>query len=91
MVLDSNDDHVKSEAFKVLNDYLCDRTTLGGTRITEADKIMFESIFKSYATLSYAEKETFLNLSRWISYLQSDDEIIANRSRIQFSRNRLYN
>ena len=90
MGLNANDETAKVEAFKIINEFLSDRTTLGGNRITEADRDMFEAIFKSYSTLTYADKEAFLNVSRWISFLQSDEEILGSRSKILFSRSRLY-
>merc|ERR1711983_13882 len=71
MGLNANDETAKVEAFKIINEFLSDRTTLGGNRITEADRDMFEAIFKSYSTLTYADKEAFLNVSRWICFLQN--------------------
>ena len=90
MGIKAEDDQPKHEALKVINQALSDRTTLGGTRITEADKLMFELLFKTYTSLTYAEKENYIHLSRWFSYLQTIHEFIGNREKIVFSRNRLY-
>jgi glutathione S-transferase len=90
MGIKAEDDQPKHEALKVINQALSDRTTLGGTRITEADKLMFGLLFKTYTSLTYAEKEFYIHLSRWFSYLQTINEFIGNREKIVFSRNRLY-
>merc|ERR1712241_113517 len=90
MGLKVDDEQPKDEALKVINQALADRTTLGGTRITEADKMMFGILYNTYTLLTYAEKENYIHLSRWFSNLQSNKELIANRPKIIFSRNRLY-
>lgn len=80
----------KVEGLKVMDQYLHDRTTLGGTRITEADKMMFDSIFATYKGMTFAEKERFLHVSRWFAFLQAQDEVRGNRPKLLFSKNRLY-
>ena len=90
MGLKADDDQPKHDALKVINQVLSDRTTLGGTRTTDADKMMFELLYNAYKTLTYAEKENYIHLSRWFCYLQTTDDIIGKRPRIIFSRNRLY-
>ena len=90
MGIKAEDDQPKHEALKVINQALSDRTTLGGSRLTEADKLMFGLLHKTFTSLNYAEKETYIHLSRWFSYLQNHSEIVGNRERIIFSRNRLY-
>ena len=88
MGLKADDDQPKHDALKIINQVLSDRTTLGGTRTTDADKMMFELLYNTYKTLTYAEKETYIHLSRFMCYMQNDN--IGRRPKIIFSRNRLY-
>ena len=90
MGLKVDDEQPKYEALKVINQALADRTTLGGTRITEADKMMFGVLYNPYTSLTYAEKENYIHLSRWFAHLQNNKEFIGNRPKINFSRSRLY-
>ena len=85
-----DDEQPRHEALTVINKALADRTTLGGTRITEADKMMFGILYNTYTLLTYAEKENYIHLSRWFAHLQTINEFIGNRPKIIFSRNRLY-
>lgn len=90
MGLAADDSQLKVDALKVLNQYLADRTTLGGTKLTENDKAMFKILYQQYASMTYAEKEQFINVSRWIAFLQNEPEILDGRSKIPFSRIQLY-
>lgn len=90
MGLCADESQPKIEALKVLNEYLVDRTTLGGTKVTEADKLIFDSLHSSYSTLTFSEKEAYIHLSRWFAYLQDLDEVSQNRQKIVFSRTQLY-
>ena len=91
MGLNSKDSQPKHEALKVVNQYLADRTTLAGSRVSEADKMMFDVLYNTYSSLTYADKETYIHLSRWFAFLQSIEEISQNRPKVLFSRNLLYN
>ena len=94
MGLDSNDLNVayKTDALKVVNQYLEDRTTLsaGGSRLTESDRVMFHCLHTTYQNMTYAEKEKYINLSRWVSYVQCQPDIRGTRNKLNFSRNLLY-
>lgn len=90
MGLAADDSQPKVDALKVLNQYLADRTTLGGTKLTADDKAMFNVLYQQYASMTYAEKEQFINVSRWIAFLQNHPEVLDGRSKITFSRIQLY-
>ena len=91
MGLDPQDEHANIDVFRKMNVFLEDRTTLAGTKISQADTMMFECLYKSLATLTYAEKEKFIHLSRWFSYLQSLSDVSSgSRPRIPFSKVQLY-
>ena len=91
MGLDPQDEHANIDVFRKMNVFLEDRTTLAGTKISQADTMMFECLYKSLATLTYAEKEKFIHLSRWFSYLQSLSDVTSgSRPRIPFSKVQLY-
>lgn len=92
MGLDSNelDEKTLNEALKIVNQYLCDRTTLSGSHVTESDKLIFNSLYGQVQSMTYSEKEKYLNLSRWFSYVQTVSEVRGNRPKISFSRNMLY-
>ena len=90
MGLDEKDDKVNHEALKVLNLFLSDRTTLGGTKITEADKLVFDCLYQSVSSLTFAEKEHYVHFSRWFDYLQNQSDCLGSKDKICFSKMTLY-
>ena len=90
MGLDLREEKVNHEALKVVNQFLADRTTLGGTHITEADKLLFNWLYQSVASLTLAEKENCVHLSRYFDYLQNQRDFLGSREKISFSKIPLY-
>ena len=90
MGLDLREEKVNHEALKVVNQFLADRTTLGGTHITEADKLLFNWLYQSVASLTLAEKENYVHLSRYFDYLQNQRDFLGSREKISFSKIPLY-
>ena len=90
MGLDLREEKVNHEALKVVNQFLADRTTLGGTHITEADKLLFNWLYQSVASLTLSEKENYVHLSRYFDYLQNQRDFLENREKISFSKVPLY-
>ncbi|XP_070490664.1 eukaryotic translation elongation factor 1 epsilon-1 [Chironomus tepperi] len=68
-----------------LNSYLESRSYLIGQRISLADLVVFYSLNNIMLQLSPLEKESYLNLSRWYSYIQSIETIRQNTKEVNFS------
>ena len=64
--------------------------SFSGSHVTESDKLIFNSLHGQVQSMTYSEKEKYLNLSRWFSYVQTFSEVRGNRPKISFSRNMLY-
>ena len=90
MGLDGREEKANHEALKVLNHFLADRTTLGGTHITEADKLIFDCLYPSVSSLTFAEKENYVHLSRYFAYIQNLSDYLGCREKICFSKMTLY-
>ncbi|XP_055324955.1 eukaryotic translation elongation factor 1 epsilon-1 [Sitodiplosis mosellana] len=58
-----------------LNDYLLTRSYLVGQSLTLADVVVFYSLSAIMRTLSPANKEKYLNVSRWFEHIQKIGEI----------------
>ena len=90
MGLDGREEKANHEALKVVNHFLSDRTTLGGTHISQADKLVFDCLYQSMSSLSFAEKENYVHLSRYFLYLQNLSDFLGGREKICFSKMTLY-
>jgi glutathione S-transferase len=93
MALDPKDSAMsssKTEALKVMNQFLQDRTTLSGTRQTGSDILMFDLLHNTMAVMTFADKEKYLNVSRWFDYLQTLDKVRQDKCPVIFSHNQLY-
>lgn len=68
-----------------LNEFLETRSYLIGQQISLADLAVFYALNDIMLQLSHFEKESYLNLSRWYSTLQSDDIIRQGTTEINFA------
>ncbi|XP_039277178.1 eukaryotic translation elongation factor 1 epsilon-1 isoform X2 [Nilaparvata lugens] len=81
---------VSSNILKELNNCLSRRTYIASNRKTVADIVIFFSLWNVIASLTFQEKEKYLNLSRWFNNIQNDEKIVDMCKQITFSRTLLY-
>ncbi|KAL0279170.1 UNVERIFIED_CONTAM: hypothetical protein PYX00_000779 [Menopon gallinae] len=75
---------------KELNGYLSDKVYFMGSKLTPVDVLLYLFIHDAMVALSFQEKESYLNVSRWFNHIQQDQKIRSGRVPIHFSRTRLY-
>ncbi|RZF44632.1 hypothetical protein LSTR_LSTR000584 [Laodelphax striatellus] len=82
---------VSQNILKEVNNCLSRRTYIAGTfRKTVADVVLFFALWNVIASLTFQEKEKYLNLSRWFNNMQRDERIADICKQITFSRTLLY-
>lgn len=68
-----------------LNSYLETRSYLIGHQISLADLAVFYSLNDIMLQLSPLEKESYLNLSRWYSFMQSNEMVRQSTKEVNFA------
>ncbi|XP_068090722.1 eukaryotic translation elongation factor 1 epsilon-1-like [Hyperolius riggenbachi] len=75
---------------KDLNCYLEDRVYMAGNKFTLADILIYYGLHPFFVDLSFQEKETYINVSRWFSHIQHNPEVRQHLPSLVFIKNRIY-
>ncbi|KAG8442406.1 hypothetical protein GDO86_011263 [Hymenochirus boettgeri] len=75
---------------KDLNHYLEDKVYFVENMITLADILIYYGLHPVIAGLSFQEKETFVNVSRWFCHIQNYPSIQQHFPVVVFIKNRIY-
>ncbi|XP_069127170.1 eukaryotic translation elongation factor 1 epsilon-1-like [Argopecten irradians] len=73
-----------------LNQYLTDKVYVMGNSLTLADILLYNGLVRVMGSLSFYEKESFMNLSRWFDNIQHQTAIRQSLELVHFQRNQLY-
>uniref|UniRef100_T2MI91 Eukaryotic translation elongation factor 1 epsilon-1 n=1 Tax=Hydra vulgaris TaxID=6087 RepID=T2MI91_HYDVU len=88
--LASADSFQLRSALKDLNKHLESRAYIAGYKLTLADIFLYIYIHKEYKSVSFAEKENFMNVSRWFNQVQHIPHLQQKLQNVLFHRTKLY-
>ncbi|CAL1536029.1 unnamed protein product, partial [Lymnaea stagnalis] len=63
----AQDSELQKVVLKELNQYLKDKVYFVAQQLTLADILVYHSIYDIFKTLTFLDKEKYINLSRWFS------------------------
>ncbi|XP_060077449.1 eukaryotic translation elongation factor 1 epsilon-1-like [Ylistrum balloti] len=86
----STQDKDVTSCLKELNQYLADKVYIMGNWLTLADILLYNGLVKIVGGLTFYEKETFVNLSRWFDNIQHQTAVRQTLELVPFQRNQLY-
>ncbi|XP_033738559.1 eukaryotic translation elongation factor 1 epsilon-1-like [Pecten maximus] len=86
----STQDKDVSNTLKELNHYLTDKVYVMGNSLTLADILLYNGLVKGMGSLTFYEKETLMNLSRWFDNIQHQTAVRQSLELVHFQRNQLY-
>ncbi|XP_046661214.1 eukaryotic translation elongation factor 1 epsilon-1 isoform X2 [Homalodisca vitripennis] len=76
---------------KELNDVLCAKSFFTSSSYpTIIDAVFYGILHKIMSSITFQEKEQYVNLSRWFNTIQHDSIVRRSRSMVTFSKNTLY-
>ncbi|XP_022091997.1 eukaryotic translation elongation factor 1 epsilon-1-like [Acanthaster planci] len=80
-----------STVLKELNIYLSTRTYFLGERLTLPDLLIMYGLQSSLSSLTFQEKEKYMNVSRWFDNVQSIEGVLQKQATpVYFVKNLLY-
>ncbi|OWF38075.1 eukaryotic translation elongation factor 1 epsilon-1-like isoform X2 [Mizuhopecten yessoensis] len=79
-----------TNTLKELNHYLADKVYIMGSCLTLADILLYNGLIEIMGGLTFYEKETFMNLSRWFDNIQHQPALRQSLGLVSFQRNQLY-
>ncbi|KAJ8925320.1 hypothetical protein NQ315_009150 [Exocentrus adspersus] len=72
-----------------LNDILAIKTYLVSYKLTVADVLLYYILLNAVASMSYLDKQKYMNVSRWFDNLQQESCVRQNNQIVDFSTNYL--
>ncbi|GFU29320.1 eukaryotic translation elongation factor 1 epsilon-1 [Nephila pilipes] len=79
-----------TDTLKDMNTYLQKKVYLAGNEFTLADLIMYLNLYETYSKLTFQDKETYFNLSRWFRQVQNVACAQDLYPKICFAKTRMY-
>nr|XP_018896917.1 PREDICTED: eukaryotic translation elongation factor 1 epsilon-1 isoform X1 [Bemisia tabaci] len=86
----ADDSTSSSQVLKEVNKALADQSYIAANYLTVADLFLFYVLHPIVASMTFYEKEKYINLSRWFDHLQLEPNIRQTRPLVTFSRTLLY-
>ncbi|KAH3867416.1 eukaryotic translation elongation factor 1 epsilon-1-like [Dreissena polymorpha] len=79
-----------SPVLQDLNSYLIDKVYFLNHQLSIIDLALYYGLHNTLASLTFFEKQKYINLSRWFDNIQQDQSIRQSFQRVQFSKTKLY-